>query len=1125
MSEHTTRALRLLRGDVPVYICDYAADFDRLWHLDRPDLWEADVAPQGQNATLKANHAVVVWADTPLDAEVRPVNTEPHVTPVDWAIAARNKHPSLRVTVLDLRNRSDDANYPALRWLRTQRPECLPWLRRLGIPELIDTGQELAGAAVTGKDEAPVKALRALLFDWAPVTSPGTVEADDALEILWRHIRTTGSGHHAIANLVGPLLLLESPPKTGHREALRRVLVAAGRAPEATRRGAPDSTLSDSIFALAPLRIVLVDDQWHHGWAQWVSEFLGLTWGGKAVEEFQASAPAASGDAPGEPQPVAALTDEKGKALKKNGEPLVTLWVTGTVWHDRADRASDAEGRRNRCWLLQRIDDALPADRKADGRFRLRLTKGGGDFTELLLLDLRLFLRRDDKVPSPAEREFAAALLDHAKQFASIDPAWRALTQKELSDIEKWVSGAVPASDSDVEAIVLTLLPRVLALTDLSLPVVLFSSTGRHDIVKKLHGYESVITSFSKPRLLEEVASVAGETGTAFAEALREALALARGRRCIATCLNEQTVGVANEPTYRHATLYLDESAPDNGSALTVGGILALFPDADDEATLDRELKKAGIHWGKGGKPKYKDAENHNPEWCKDISAMAGKGKVRLLALALTASESGSERAVSSRIGTDWTPQHLDRLHRTLIGAAVEVALFHLATGMVRPWTFGVCADVRSRPSSSLQPSVLKELRKKFGIFPGAFSRDGRKWAAVRELVELFSTEKDVLLQRALWSVLGVVSTTRLPADTTLKEAMCRLVEGRIETDARGKPIDNVQSVKRAFEQVLNKHQSVSFIGTDAVLPVVEDILNRYEGSEHLTMFRVTEARGCHLPEGNDGALRPENRSLHYFSDWVAGAVRESRHLTTVRPGWLETLLEQSGGCDEAYDDDLRRRILHARWAMRGDVVRAGAGLIGTGAPLPDASALRKRCARVVADSIVASPGWVFADACRQAMAEQDPVAGEEHAARAAAPSAAAPAPVRATGSLTDPAFGGIEDPSVSAPAPVSPPRSGPRAGTGVAPNPAVPSSRPTKVYVGNLPEDMTGEGLRDLVSHHGTVLGAKVIADWRTGRSRGFGFVTMASIADADAAIGAINGQLVMGMKLVVRRARQRRR
>ncbi len=63
------------------------------------------------------------------------------------------------------------------------------------------------------------------------------------------------------------------------------------------------------------------------------------------------------------------------------------------------------------------------------------------------------------------------------------------------------------------------------------------------------------------------------------------------------------------------------------------------------------------------------------------------------------------------------------------------------------------------------------------------------------------------------------------------------------------------------------------------------------------------------------------------------------------------------------------------------------------------------------------------------------------------------------------------------------------------------------KLYVGNLPDSATEQTLQDTFSQCGTVDSVNVITDRDTGQSKGFGFIEMASEAEAQAAIDSLNG------------------
>jgi len=79
------------------------------------------------------------------------------------------------------------------------------------------------------------------------------------------------------------------------------------------------------------------------------------------------------------------------------------------------------------------------------------------------------------------------------------------------------------------------------------------------------------------------------------------------------------------------------------------------------------------------------------------------------------------------------------------------------------------------------------------------------------------------------------------------------------------------------------------------------------------------------------------------------------------------------------------------------------------------------------------------------------------------------------------------------------------------------------KLYVGNLPFTTTNEELQQAFSQAGQVVEAVVLMDKMTGRSRGFGFVTMATQEEATAAVDMFNGKDFGGRVIVVNEARPR--
>ncbi len=81
-----------------------------------------------------------------------------------------------------------------------------------------------------------------------------------------------------------------------------------------------------------------------------------------------------------------------------------------------------------------------------------------------------------------------------------------------------------------------------------------------------------------------------------------------------------------------------------------------------------------------------------------------------------------------------------------------------------------------------------------------------------------------------------------------------------------------------------------------------------------------------------------------------------------------------------------------------------------------------------------------------------------------------------------------------------------------------------TRLFVGNLSFQTTEDSLHDAFSQFGEVLDLKIMTDRDTGRSRGFGFVTMGDVDQAKAAMDALDGQDLDSRSLRVNEAEQRR-
>ena len=74
------------------------------------------------------------------------------------------------------------------------------------------------------------------------------------------------------------------------------------------------------------------------------------------------------------------------------------------------------------------------------------------------------------------------------------------------------------------------------------------------------------------------------------------------------------------------------------------------------------------------------------------------------------------------------------------------------------------------------------------------------------------------------------------------------------------------------------------------------------------------------------------------------------------------------------------------------------------------------------------------------------------------------------------------------------------------------------KLYVGNLNYSVTSEELEKLFADYGMVKEVKIV------ERRGFGFVEMSDLTEAQKAIEALNGSVFKGRAIKVDKARPRR-
>lgn len=561
-------------SDLDGKVFDYGSDkdFEKLWSFEE----------------LPQNHLVVVWARTASDGKMWPIDASACLSPLDWA-AAYAKHLADKgddgnvsdlpeVLIIDLAPKVHQ-KFPSLTHFHTLNGDQLPWLQVVEDPSVADIAEWLRGPEWSWDVERHPKALDRFLRE---------------IRLNLTEVRSEGDfDRHSISNVVAPMVLLgRAREGSRHSSALLALLNACGLCGDAGKKqeGMIDEAAGLGHANRLPqsaeqgdgerLSILLVDDQADHGWTEWL----------------RTSLPEAQ---------VEALT-----------APNLLLDALEAQFKEAAGVAADLAEPRDLRFRFQ-----LPHPKLKDAK------------NPVLFLDLRLFSGRGGE-----ERKFFRRLLDQIDQRFkdNKDLAWPAFSSKDSAFqnarevIEE--EGAPIKLESPIHREALTWLPRLIALADMSMPIILFSSTGRRDLVEPFRDFGNIITSFEKPRLSDLAGSGGAEIGDGEAALhdLRDALEQAR------RWLNGRAVGVkvgreidlaplaAARDAFSgktHFEIYHDESGEVEKSYFRVFSILAGFQsggEADDydgrfpirfhgqgcedkRAADGDEKKRWGEYWGRIG--------------------------------------------------------------------------------------------------------------------------------------------------------------------------------------------------------------------------------------------------------------------------------------------------------------------------------------------------------------------------------------------------------------------------------------------------------------------------------------------------------------------------------------------
>jgi len=441
-------------------------------------------------------------------------------------------------------------------------------------------------------------------------------------------VRSVGDyDRHSISNIVGPMVLLGgSVAESRHAAALEELLKAS--------KMVSSKCLESKVARSENFNVALIDDQAEHGWKKWVQSRL----------------------------------DPETCSVVSTSSP-------------------------------ERFVEFMMDHKGSDFRFQIgpalfSSTKEKGTRLPVLLLDLRLF----SGDPDAERRFFRETLLPTinkkylASTARSVPMPWPGFDEQNGSAFQRaretLEDGAAYASESAEHLEMLTWLPRMLALADMTLPIVIFSSTGRRTIVEKFAPYGNIITCFEKPRFFGEDSSTIREsTEKAFADALDQARDIARAAQQIRTVLDLRLEGFeATKEAFKdkkRIEIFHDECMSPNNDLFRVAGFAVGFPDKDSADKTDQHIENHGPRFfGANALDKETRQAEGETQWndkiAETLKAALNAGGSRAAQFLPFVIVSGENFAPHAQDGDSFSlvdPTGMDNVNQELLRLLLEVML------------------------------------------------------------------------------------------------------------------------------------------------------------------------------------------------------------------------------------------------------------------------------------------------------------------------------------------------------------------------------------------------------------------------------------------------------------------
>ena len=618
-------------------------DFAWLWGLASSDgSVESWIAAGGENL-------LILWDGMPDGLDVPPVNVTYELTPYDWAVSlsrhllAGEAPPAMRIILLDLVG--PQFRYTFAWQLRQAVLAGCPWLRSIPAYD----GADPRHAA----DLDRLQDMRRLV---PPLNAaPDGSASVNALMQAWVGHLSRDASKHDVNNLLAPLILLDrlGAPRASHlgSSALLQHARWLGLAPASPTRGKRTERRTglwvDAIGLAKELgtevRFVLIDDQ-AETWAPVLAAALRLD-----SEETR-------------------VQRDRLERIARSKCGSVSLYACSTPEP-----------------LLTHLEHRLAEKRTPGGlvdwRFQIGFTGDEPAALEILLLDLRLTV--DSEEATAQERRVRKLVRQLDERLGGAWP-WHV----RLKAYPNREDRGYPAA---------TLLARLIASVDLSLPVIIFSATAQRRVTEVLRPYQTVITAFEKPRILGNVTDDFVESARVqWNAAIRSAARILRTRNA-ALALDRCDARPLTTPPTEASKVVVDiftEETGDEVAGITVAALVV----AAAEDVRERFYRECGVEhrFYETFKASFPNARE-GPQGAGAIADIKrAKSKFRSQAekiaasLLQTADELGAyvgwiELDADYATGSDCMAdgdvnagRHADNLYRAVIASLVEAGIYHL---------------------------------------------------------------------------------------------------------------------------------------------------------------------------------------------------------------------------------------------------------------------------------------------------------------------------------------------------------------------------------------------------------------------------------------------------------------